>query len=226
MTIIQAIQEKFKDVTFDEEIHRYTINGNTAASVSSVIKKFYNEFDASKYPAFLQKQWKQKGKDAANAGTKIHTFAERYIESCAKPTNLKELGVIAFILSLDTTRYTIVSIEQRMYQFEYDYFGTCDLLLYDNIDKHYILADWKSNESLEKNYGDMMLEPFEDMLNTPFNRYQLQMAHYELCLEQVENLNVEERWIIHLTGKLDNLFAVYPCEDFTTKLKEYYGRGI
>ncbi len=222
-TIQAAIREKFKEVTFDEEIHRYTIDGRTSSSVSGVIKKFYKEFDASPFPTFLQKKWKQKGKDAANAGTKIHTFAERYIESCAKPTNLKELGVVAFLMSLDE-RYEIVAIEQRMYQFVYDYFGTCDLLLYDKINKYYILADWKSNESLEKNYGDMMLEPFEELLNTPFNRYQLQMAHYELCLEQVENLNVEERWIIHLTGKFENLFSVYPCEDFTNILKEYYAR--
>jgi len=226
MNLTDKIQQKFQKISFDETLHKYTIDGKSAPSVSSVIKRFYKEFDASKFPTFLQKQWKQKGQDAASAGTKIHTFAERYIESCAKPTNLKELGVIAFILSLDTSRYTIVSIEQRMYQFTYDYFGTCDLLLYDNIGKYYILADWKSNESLEKNYGDMMLAPFEDMLNTPFNRYQLQMAHYELCLEQVENLNVEERWIIHLTGKMENLFSVLPCEDFTTKLKKLYDTSL
>ena len=67
MNLTDKIQQKFQKINFDETLHKYTIDGKSAPSVSSVIKKFYKEFDASKFPAFLQKQWKQKGQDAASA---------------------------------------------------------------------------------------------------------------------------------------------------------------
>lgn len=219
----ERLTEKFGSIVFDEQLHRYTIDGKTAPSVSSVIKKFYKEFDASKFPTYLQKQWKEKGRTAANKGTMVHKFAEDYIEGCAKPTNNKELGVVQFLMD---HQVKVLKTEQRLYHYELDYFGTADLLL--EVDGKIVLADWKTNETLHKDYGDPLYDPFGHLINNAHNRYLLQLGHYELALEQV--INVDERWLIHLTEQGNRYYRIYQMDDITETLKQYYhdntGRNI
>lgn len=211
----EKLIEAFGDIRFDEEKHLYSLNGKTAKSVSSVIKAFYKEFDATKFPAFLQSQWKEKGRVAANKGTQVHKFAEDYVLGCAKPTNNKELGVVQFLMDYNPK---VLKAEQRLYHFELNYFGTADLLL--EIDGKIVLADWKTNETLHKDYGDNLFDPFGHLINNAHNRYLLQLGHYELALEQV--INVDERWLIHLTNDREMYYKVYPMDDITETLKQYY----
>jgi hypothetical protein len=219
----EKLIEAFGCIQFDEQLHRYTIDGKTSPSVSSVIKAFYKEFDASKFPTFLQKQWKEKGRVAANKGTMVHKFAEDYIEGCVKPTNNKELGVVQFLMDYPVK---VLKTEQRLYHFELNYFGTADLLL--EVDGKIVLADWKTNETLHKDYGDSLFDPFGHLINNAHNRYLLQLGHYELALEQV--ISVDERWLIHLTEDNNRYYRIYPMEDITETLKQYYndhtGRNI
>jgi len=211
----ESLIEKFGDIVFDEALHRYTLDGNTAPSVSSVIKKFYKEFDGSKAPSYLRKQWKEKGDKAAAAGTKVHEFAENYIDYCGKPRNNKELGVVQFLMDVNPE---VLQTEQRLYHYDLNYFGTADLLL--KVDGKIILADWKTNETLHKDYGDSLYEPFEEYINNAHNRYMLQLGHYELALEQV--IDIDERWLIHLTEDGNKYYKVYPMKDVTETLKQYY----
>jgi ATP-dependent exoDNAse (exonuclease V) beta subunit len=211
----ESLIEKFGDIVFDEALHRYTLNGKTAPSVSSVIKKFYKEFDGSKAPSYLRKQWKEKGDKAAAAGTRVHEFAENYIEYCGKPRNNKELGVVQFLMDVNPE---VLQTEQRLYHYDLNYFGTADLLL--KVDGKIILADWKTNETLHKDYGDSLYEPFGEYINNAHNRYMLQLGHYELALEQV--IDIDERWLIHLTEDGNKYYKVYPVPDVTETLKQYY----
>jgi ATP-dependent exoDNAse (exonuclease V) beta subunit len=104
-----------------------------------------------------------------------------------------------------------------MYSEKYNYAGTCDLLMWDNLKDHAIIMDYKTNEELDKQFG-FLLEPFSYSANTAFNKYQIQLSYYQLILEEI-NIKVEERFIIWL--KHDGTYEVRQCFDFTNVLKDY-----
>lgn len=82
-----------------------------------------------------------------------------------------------------------------------------------------------TNEDLFKNHkGKKLLEPFKNLLDNPFNKYQLQFSHYQICLEDM-GYSVEDRILIWLTEDNENMkfYKQYRTDDFTIELREYYG---
>lgn len=213
---MQNYIEQFSRIEFDPEEHKYYLGGKTSVSVSTKIKDFYEPFDSSKYPVYLQNKWKEIGRVAAENGTDVHNFAEYYVFGCEKPKNEKELGVVQFFM--DHSDYKVLGVEQRVYHFQFDYFGTADLLL-EKDDKK-ILVDWKTNKTLYKDYGDYLYAPFEKKINNALNRYTLQLGLYELAMEQF--IEIDERWIVHLAREEGKYYKVYKLPDITEKLKTYY----
>ena len=95
--------------------------------------------------------------------------------------------------------------------------GTADIILYNTKTNKFIIADYKTNIDLFKNYkGKKMLIPFQDKLDMPFSKYELQLSFYQNLFEQC-GYEVEDRKIIWL--REDGTFEVYKTEDLTEKLK-------
>ena len=94
--------------------------------------------------------------------------------------------------------------------------GTSDIILFNNKTGKFIIADYKTNEDLFKNYkGKTLLAPFEDLLDSPYNKYQLQLSMYQLLFEQC-GFEVESRRIIWL--KPNGTYENFKTEDLTQKL--------
>ena len=107
-------------------------------------------------------------------------------------------------------------LELQMYHKQYMYAGTADVPLYNKKTKTVIIADYKTNKDLFKNFrGKKLLHPFTDLLDNPFNKYQIQLSYYQLLFEQV-GLNVSSRKIIWL--KKDGEYEVFDTVDYTEKL--------
>ena len=82
---------------FEEESHTYTVKGvGEMTSVSTVIKKFFNEFDALKVSLRkcdnnhakakrLREEWDAKGAEASLAGTHLHKEIEESINGKTTP---------------------------------------------------------------------------------------------------------------------------------------------
>ena len=68
-----------------------------------------------------------------------------------------------------------------------------------------------------------MLSPFKKYTENPFNKYQLQFAHYQMCLEEA-GFTVEDRILIWTTEDKDNMkfYKQLKTTDFTKELKNYY----
>jgi hypothetical protein len=99
------------------------------------------------------------------------------------------------------------------------YAGTADIILYNTKTDKYIIGDYKTNKDLFKNYkGKKMLLPFNGLLDCPLSKYKLQASYYQILLEQMEGVEVEERWVIHLLP--DGTYKVHKPEDLTDKLKQ------
>jgi hypothetical protein len=63
-----------------------------------------------------------------------------------------------------------------------------------------------------------MLNPFELLLDNPFNKYQLQLSFYQILLEQIECIKVSNRKIVWLVG--DGEYRLYDVQDYTPILLE------
>src|SRR5690606_15679463 len=91
-----------------------------------------------------------------------------------------------------------VFLELRMYHKKYMFAGTTDVVLCNKRTGQFIIADYKTNKDLFYNFKNNKLQyPFHNLLDSPFNKYQLQLSYYQILLEQL-NIKVSTRKIIWL----------------------------
>ena len=87
-----------------------------------------------------------------------------------------------------------------------------DILLFDTKNQTYIIADYKTNRDLFKNFqGQTMLGPFEYKWDRPFSHYEIQLSYYQILIEQILGITVSRRIVVYLG--LDGEFTMYDCED-------------
>lgn len=225
--IADTLQGYFSPLHFNEEKHTYTVDdGKTyLPSVSALIKKHvpYVNFEelaqkvANKKGVTLeevQAEWKEKGKAAAEKGTKVHKYAEDYPEVGLPETNL-EKQVVRFYEELPT-HLVVVCKELRMYHKKYNYAGTSDLILLNTKTNKLIIADFKTNEDLFKYPYSNLLEPFHFLPTNDANKYQIQLNYYQILLEQT-GYEVEDRVIIWLK---ENEYKIIYCNNYIEDLKK------
>lgn len=229
--IKKDILTSFKDLEFDEKNHQYFVNGvKIKLSVSGIIKKFVEPFDTqgiSRKVAInrgvsqeeILKQWETEKNRACKLGTKVHLFGELYpFNRHLKPRDKFEEAVVKFWNDVPSTIVPVI-MEVQMYHKEYMFAGTADILLYNTVSGEFIIGDYKTNKDLFKNYrGKTMLGIFDNLLDSPYNKYQLQLSFYQILLEQI-GLKVSSRKLIWLrpTGK----YELYNTEDYTDVLRDW-----
>ena len=104
-----------------------------------------------------------------------------------------------------------------------DYCGTFDMLFAsrgkDGIIRPFLL-DYKTNASLTNSYNrcneNMLLEPFNDLVDEPLSHYTIQLNLYSMCLEQL-GYEMTHRIIVWL--KEDGTYEKIPVPDVREKLK-------
>lgn len=225
------ILQFFKDLEFNEEQHKYSIKGNRIkVSVSGIIKNFVKPFDSkgiSKRVAQRRgvsqkqvlKEWDTEKTKACKKGTEVHLFGELYpFNKKLKPRNKFEESIVKFWSDLPSTIIPVV-MELQMYHKDYMYAGTADILLYNTVSKTFIIGDYKTNKDLFKNYkGKKMIGLFSNLLDNPYNKYQLQLSFYQILFEQL-GLKVSSRKLIWL--KPNGNYELYSTDDYTKVLKQY-----
>ncbi len=221
----------FKDLSFVEDTHTYFIKDKKVdISVSGLYKKFVKPFDIKgtsmgtarkegKTQQEVLASWKKAGDDACRLGTKVHLFGEKAaFDRTLIPSNGQEVATLKFWNDLPEHIQPCI-MELAMYHKIYKFAGTGDILLYNSKTGNYIIADWKTNKNIFKNYkGQRMLEPFSNLLDMPLNLYQLQLSYYQLMFEQT-GLKVENRKVVWL--RPDGTYQMYDCEDYTVILEQY-----
>lgn len=224
------IQDAFLDLEFEEGRHLYKVKNKLLTSTTAMIKQHTPEFNEKEVAGNVARklqvktnevllEWKNKREKAAYQGTKVHLFAENYIvDNELVPTCGQEEAVKKFIHeNILSGKYTVLITELKMYSEKYGYAGTSDLLLWDNELEEIVIADYKTNYDLDKQYG-YLLEPFSYTPNTPYCKYQIQLSYYQILLEEID-LYAKQRVIIWL--KTDGTYELRNCNDFTTILKDY-----
>ena len=129
-----------------------------------------------------------------------------------------EEAIVNFWNDLPSTVIPVV-MELQMYHKEYMFAGTADILLYNTVTNTFIIGDYKTNKDLFKNYkGKTLLSPFKNLLDNPYNKYQLQLSFYQLLLEQT-GFKVSSRKLIWL--KPDGTYLLYNTDDYTDILNRF-----
>ena len=219
------IKEYFKELQFDAQKHSYEVRGKPLTSVSKTISKYVEKVDFDKIAGFVAKkrgitkaevlaEWEAKKIASCNQGTLVHTFGENY-NGMQKPTNGFEEAIVKFWDNIPDYIEPFL-FELQMFSETLGIAGTSDIILFNNKTGKFIIADYKTNEDLFKNYkGKTLLPPFEDLLDSPYNKYQLQLSMYQLLFEQC-GFEVESRRIIWL--KPNGTYENFKTEDLTQKL--------
>lgn len=239
--IQQRVRKPFIKLDFDEDKHTYFVdNKPLKTSVSGVIKSFYTPYPAkeearriaessnragvqNKYTGMstqdILKLWKEINLESTTRGSRVHLFGENYpFNKSLIPQCSQEKAIVKFWSSVPE-HFIVAALELRMYHFTKLFGGTADILFFDTKTQTYIIADYKTNADLFKNYNQKkMLAPFDDLLDCPFSHYEIQLSLYQILLEQI-GVKVSRRVIIHLTMGED--FIMYDAQDLTLPLKQY-----
>ena len=234
--INEKLKAKYSGLKFNKEKHEYLLKTRKLTPATTAAKEFYQEFDAEYHSRRIAERdgltqeevlekWKKIGTDAANYGTDVHDFGERYVQAVyyaeyldIVPRNKKEEAVISFWKNLPSFLFPVAT-ELRMYSEKYGIAGTLDFLLFDSITGKFIIGDYKTNEKLFDDYNLSMLPPFEYMPNNNYNLYQIQLSLYQIMLEDA-GYQVSGRQLIWL--KSDGKYKVFNTHDFTKMLRKHY----
>lgn len=227
---------QYSGLLFDEGPHTYHVDDKPMSSVSSVISNFYEKFDEEKWSAHtaqkkgmtqdaVKAMWKEINEKSLKLGNEVHDFAERYAEqkyyggpiAHYRPNELQKSGVVQFYTDLPSN-YMPVGLELQMFDKELGIAGTTDILFYNSITGKFVIADWKTNINIFKNFANKtMLPPFEYTLDMPYNHYQIQLSLYQILLES-RGYEIEERWIVWLPHS--GGYERHKTFDFTAIIKK------
>lgn len=229
MELLENIQKPFNNLSFEEKKHKYYVNNEPIkSSVSGLIEEFYESFDAEKVAPYsaakagvsteeILKQWADINLESRVRGHRVHAFGEIYqVNRNLKPSCPQEEAIVKFWKELPEHILPITA-ELRMYHFKHLFAGTADIILFNTKTQTYIIADYKTNKDLFKNFKEKrMLGVFSHLLDMPINHYVIQLSYYQLLLEQV-GVKVTQRVIIWL--ELNGNYQLFNTEDVTETLK-------
>ena len=238
MNVTSQLYNSFQGLQFVEEGHTYSKDGVALTPVSNIVHLFVEPFDiegiaplsAAKRGITTEEmiaEWNYIKIKAQVFGTATHLFGENYAiakffkkldPSSFIPSNGHEKAIIKYWNELPS-HIVPVYMELQMFSLKWKIAGTADILLYNTITKKLIIADYKTNKDLFKNFQKKtMLAPFTNLLDMPFNHYAIQFSLYQLLLEE-KGFEVEDRVLVWLLP--DGTYNLYQMKYEGKQLKKY-----
>lgn len=195
------------NVSFREADHVYIVDGTPLDSVTTFVKNCFPEFDAEFHAkrkaealgitkeAVLE-MWDKKGRESREQGTAMHKKIESYYLGKEPSTDetFELFKIFANKITLKPYR-----TEWAVYDWEQKIAGTIDFVDYQN--GEYIIYDWKRSDKLiAKNglpiknslYGEKALPPIENLDDSPYYHYALQLSLYKYILEKNYGITVSK----------------------------------
>lgn len=224
----QLLKQK-SSVIYDEQLHKYTIEGVELKAVTSYIKeRFIRPFEPLNaaigvYTAHKNKNefglrpekqvryWNLNAKRSANRGTAIHNFAEMYdMDSSTFPVDNYEKAVIKCIQEIKDKGYELIGNEIQVYSKAHKLAGTIDRLLRNKATGKYVIMDWKTSFDIDK-CRYKMLNEFKDYKDAKRVQYEIQLLIYKELIQYsimqdiplIKKEDIEDLWIVLLDNNCD-----------------------
>jgi len=220
---IKFKDERDKRITFDPVEHRYYIDGNPdTISVTQLIDKFFPEFDAPYWsqmkasekgisPLELLIEWEEKGKTAANKGTKLHKEIENYYNLISFNADTPEFKQFLDFTKIHSSLIPYRS-EWRIFDEDLLIAGTADMV-FKKQDGSLHLFDWKRSEKVVYNDGTIMNKTYKygfgelgHLGENSYNKYCLQQNIYKSILEKRYGVKIESMNLLIMHESYNNFF--------------------
>ena len=235
-------------LSFNEEAHRYSLNGVEFRSVSNVVGMFFREFDAvgislkkccgnEVEAAKLREVWESKGAIASQAGTFLHKQIEDYLNGKQTPDLLCDVNYKGnYVKCKDTidisrewsyfksfernTVFHPFRTEWRIFDADARIAGTLDFVCCCP-DGTYEIYDWKRSNKIdptETNRWASGMNGLEHLTDTSYVHYCLQQNLYRYMLEKNYGIKVSRMNLVVLHPELP-MYRVVPVPPMERELK-------
>ena len=196
-----------KNVSFRETDHIYIVDGIPLDSVTTFVKNCFPEFNADfhakrKAEALgitkeeVLEMWEKKGRESREQGTEMHKKIEDYYLGKAVSTDetFDLFRIFANKITLKPYR-----TEWAVYDWEQKIAGTIDFVDYQN--GEYTIYDWKRSDKLiaknglpikNSKCGEKALPPIDNLDDSPYYHYALQLSLYKYILEKNYGITVSK----------------------------------
>ena len=196
-----------RNVSFCEADHVYIVDGTPLDSVTTFVKNCFPEFDSEFHAkrkaealgitkeAVLE-MWDKKGRESREQGTAMHKKIESYY--LGKEPSTDETFEL-FKIFADKITLKPYRTEWAVYDWEQKIAGTIDFVDYQN--GEYTIYDWKRSDKLiaknglpikNNQYGEKALPPIENLDDSPYYHYALQLSLYKYILEKNYGITVSK----------------------------------
>ena len=203
------------NITLDRDSHVYKLASQPDLefiSATTFVSQFFAKFEAEKIASRLVKSSPkymgmtvqdvlQIWKDAADHGTIVHEQIENHILNQTPLTERKAIHGVSWLKKFKMQSDFDIYPEVIIYSEELKISGTIDLLLFDKRNDTYLIMDWKTSKIINtKSYGGKRgIKPAtDDLEDTKFNLYALQLSLYCYILEEYYGLKINQHLILHL----------------------------
>lgn len=230
--IRNSILSSFLGLSFDAELHKYTVNGMVLTSVTTNLKNLtdsFNSYFASEAKGkkmlkldpndkrtglYYRKRWDHIRNEATEMGNRVHLFAET-APRFDSPIDWREQAVMDFYEWLPA-KYEVVELELRVYDIDTYHAGTIDGILYNTETGKLVIFDWKTNKrNINELYKNTNLKgKFKDIKATSLNKYALQLSDYSFVIEKKTGMEVEEHWVVWIRDTDHNIKDVDRSKDY------------
>lgn len=195
------------NISFRKADHQYIVDGTPLDSVTTFVKNCFPEFNADFHAKRkaeslgitkeeVLEMWDKKGRESREQGTAMHEKIESYYlgKSVSADTTFELFKIFANKITLKPYR-----TEWAVYDWEQKIAGTIDFVDYQN--GEYIIYDWKRSDKLiaknglpikNSQYGEKALPPIENLDDSPYYHYALQLSLYKYILEKNYGITVSK----------------------------------
>jgi len=205
-----------KNITFDEEPHIYTINGDSSfMSVTTWNHIHFKQFDSmniikkmnrgenSKYYGMTDQEilamWEENRNNSAKAGTKMHYDIECFYNNIDNNNNSIEFNYFKNFHNKNT-HLIPYRTEWMVYAEDLKLAGSIDMV-YENNNGDLLIYDWKRCKDIKKinYYNELSItECIGHIYDTNFWHYALQLNTYARILKDYYDKNVIELKLVCL----------------------------
>ena len=205
-------------ITFEEEPHIYTIKGDSDyMSVTTWNHSHFSQFDAdaiidkmmksyrwpqSKYYGQTKEEikngWEITGKEARDAGTKMHYDIECFYNNCPNENDSIEYQYFKNFVS-DFSHFVPYRTEWMIYDEELKFAGSIDML-FKNEDGTLDIYYWKRSKAIveENSWESSKTECISHLPDSNYWHYSLQLNTYKAILEKNYDVIIKDMYLVCL----------------------------
>lgn len=233
------INAKDKRLTYNDEEHKYYIDGNAVElSVSQFVHTLFKPFEQNivinnilkskkmndpnyEYFGMNATQIKQSWVDRAELGVKLHYD----IESFYNDENYDNVSIeFQYFINFfrDFSYLQVYRSEWKIFCEKVDIAGTIDMLFKD-LSGNFIIFDWKRSKEIKKpdpnnRFNEFSLNPFlSDMIQCNFNEYSIQLNMYKYILKEEYGIIVKDMYLCVL-HPINSNYVLHRVSDMSEKI--------